>query len=298
MFARREARRCRAYTVTAMAQPPPPPPPYYPMPMWLPQKYSLPAHNVPEAFRPAPFVPCLGQANDDDDERRVIKRPRLSTLKMTPEELKLEQARLAELRKQKEAQAVPANEEELLQMEEARRKREEELRVQQDQQSRVVIQQKLARILGYVKSEGLTLDRFFIELMASKDQSQSSWVSRTLNSHGPEIVEAMVDRKPKVLEPWMKSKVADMYGADKKKLHKKLRSDQKKALKAAFVHLQQWQVMEDMQRYAPALWEVLERIRTLDDPEPSNSEPNQNEDAAVTNSNTNTNESSNDNDNQ
>ncbi len=163
--------------------------------------------------------------------------------------------------------------------------------MQQDQQSRVVIQQKIARILGYVKSEGLTLDRFFIELMGSKDQSQSSWVSRTLNSHGPEIVEAMVDRKPKVLEPWMKSKVADMYGADKKKLQKKLRSDQKKALKAAFVHLQQWQVMEDMQKYAPALWEVLERIRTLDDPEPSISEPN--EDPAA-NSSTSANESSDD----
>jgi len=50
--------------------------------------------------------------------------------------------------------------------------------------------------------------------------------------------------------------------------------------------------MEDMQKYAPALWEVLERIRTLDDPEPSISEPNQNEDAAA-NSSTNANESSN-----
>ncbi len=141
MIARREARRCRAYnrhgttassaaallaTYVSIAV----------LPLRLPNAnvasseiHSLPAHQrqqVPEAFRPAPFVPCLGQANDDDDERRVIKRPRLSALKMTPEELKLDQARLVELRKQKEAQAVPANEEERLQMEAARRKREED----------------------------------------------------------------------------------------------------------------------------------------------------------------------------
>ncbi|KLO09146.1 hypothetical protein SCHPADRAFT_931343 [Schizopora paradoxa] len=333
-----------------MAQPPlPPPPPNmhhiypspyypYPMPIWLPREAPpyppQNAQDIPEAFRPATFVHCEGQGNDWDEHRRA-KRPRV--VRMTDEEAKLEQARLVEIRKQKEADAAILNEErrriieeaarhkhevELKEfeekrrmMEEARRKHEIELKEFQEKQTEYLMYSKLGRILGLIKAEGLTLDRFLIELITSRDNLQSAWVSKTLNSHGTEIAEALVDRKPKVLEPWMKSKVADMYGSDKKKLVKKLRVDQKKALKAAFVHLQQWQVMDDMHKHAPAIWEVLERLRTLEEPEPeppapapapapaSTSEPSTSTSEATPNEGapeeltTNSNEPSNDNDN-
>jgi len=37
-------------------------------------------------------------------------------------------------------------------------------------------------------------------------------------------------------------------------------------LKAAWTHLSQWQVLDDVQRFAPGLWAILNKVRVADEP--------------------------------
>ena len=176
------------------------------------------------------------------------------------------------------------NDAEYRRQQEELRRQQEELRVRELERQRelerererarekgheLAAQAATTRVLSLVKAEGITLDRFWLELLRSKEPTQSSWISRTLNAHGPEVMDAMVEKKPKLLEPWVKSKAADLCAPELQKLSKKLRLDQRKALTAAFNHLSQWQVMEDIQKHAPSFWEVLDKLRNLDEAGPS-----------------------------
>ena len=196
----------------------------------------------------------------DDQQPSQPKRKRLQALKMTPEELKAEQQRQIALRKEKEAAEAPIREEE-------RRQREAQIAAEREKERELIIQQKTARVMAYIKSEGLTLDRLWIELMKTKDTQQAGWVTRVLNAHGTEMADAMVAKRPKVFDGWVKEQAMKSYDEERKKLSKKLKSDQKKAVKAAFTHMAQWQVLDEMGKHAPVLLEAVNKIRVDEEQE-------------------------------
>jgi hypothetical protein len=97
--------------------------------------------------------------------------------------------------------------------------------------------------------------------MKTKDTQQTGWVTRLLNAHGTEIADSMVARRPKVFEGWVKEQAGKSYADERKKLAKKLKNEQKKAVKAALQHLHQWQVLEEMGKHAPMLLEAVNSLK-------------------------------------
>ena len=132
---------------------------------------------------------------------------------------------------------------------------------EREKEREVLMQQKTQRVLACIKSEGLTLDRLWIELLNAKDSHTTALVTRVLNAHGTAIADAMAARRPKVFEGWVKGRVGRVYGGEAKKLRGRLKEGQKKAVKAAVGHLAQWKVLEEMGRCAPVLLEAVEALR-------------------------------------
>lgn len=225
-----------------------------------------PAMHTEVTFVPFEFV-------QPDGPQPPRKKRRHNIFKGTHEELKAEQQRLIALRKERQALEAPQREQERLARDAERAKEravaDEELYRRRAEERETLHQAKVVRVLNLVMAENAALDRVWIDLLRSKDCQLASWVSRAFNARGIEIADAMVDNDPEALEPWVAAKAAHFHDAELKKIAKKLRPDQCRAIKAAFGHLAQWGVLDDIGSTAPGLSEILKALRTLEEPRPA-----------------------------
>ena len=121
---------------------------------------------------------------------------------------------------------------------------------------------------GPVRGQNIPLERLFIELCASKDSLIMNQVARSFGPKtGPEVVEAIVGRRPKVYENWLAERAASMYTKEREKLTKALRPDQRTAMKAIVGHMKTWGLQEEMEKIAPGIWSVLKSLEDISQPD-------------------------------
>lgn len=240
------------------------------------------------------FQPAESQQQDASAKKR-----RLTALKMSPEELKLEQARQIALRKDREAREIvqkdlearlatggeaqqgdgppepELTEEERVALEEEKARLEAEAKAAQEALDKQMAEQrealtisKLNYVLSALRLQNMPLDQFFHELCATKDTIVGYQASRTFGPKtGPEIVEAIMERRPKVYEAWLAEKTANLYAKEREKLGKVLKPDQRRAMKAIVTHMKTWGLQDEMEKSAPGIWSVLKSLEDVSHPE-------------------------------
>lgn len=151
----------------------------------------------------------------------------------------------AERRRQNEAQAAAAQREagEKVEREEFERKeRLDDLR---------------RSIFGLVRNSDFTLGDAMCAVVKTKDQHESSWISKTLVSHGGELLDAMHERKPEVVDAWIDDKMRRKYASEGRKLADRLRQNQGRGISVCLEEFSLAGIMEDVKDCAPKLWDTL-----------------------------------------
>ncbi|KAJ7759710.1 hypothetical protein B0H14DRAFT_3165853 [Mycena olivaceomarginata] len=110
----------------------------------------------------------------------------------------------------------------------AQREREEEA------ERRATSTLRIGQVLDTVKAAGYkTLHEFLADLLATKDQHQSSQVSQTLINHGDELLELIRARQPELVSQWISKVAGETLKEEGAKLAQLLRPPQGQGVAAS-----------------------------------------------------------------
>ncbi|KLO05473.1 hypothetical protein SCHPADRAFT_862359, partial [Schizopora paradoxa] len=117
-------------------------------------------------------------------------------------------------------------------------------------------------ILDGVRASEASLGDVLLELLRTKDPHESSWVSRTLGTHGKDILHEIKRRQPEVVQSWIDDDLQKQYEKEGRKLAARLRQNKEKSISACLEEFNLASIMSDVQKCAPGLWKVLTSIGT------------------------------------
>ena len=214
-----------------------PPPPFHVQP-----STRAPPQSINITFKQVTFDSDKPKQAQQSKQR---KKRRLQALNLTPEELKAEQQRLIALRKEREEREAEersrtqhqgdecerkqdVDEEDVVNEEEERARaryeeeekqkaieREKEKQKEKERRAELDAQlerQKIARVVAFMRAQGISLDKFWIELTAAVagasgsqsdpvhvpvrtfDPQTEAWINHSFAFHGPSMLEALLSR--------------------------------------------------------------------------------------------------------
>ncbi|KAJ7224579.1 hypothetical protein GGX14DRAFT_351550 [Mycena pura] len=137
----------------------------------------------------------------------------------------------------------------------AQREREEEA------ERRATSALRIGEVLDAVKAAGYkTLHEFLADLLATKDQHQSSQVSQTLINHGDELLDLIRARQPELVSQWISKVAAEILKEEGAKLAQLFRPPQGQGVSKTLENFSLEQILADTEYLAPTLCVLLRSL--------------------------------------
>ncbi|KAJ7864341.1 hypothetical protein B0H13DRAFT_2353767 [Mycena leptocephala] len=137
----------------------------------------------------------------------------------------------------------------------AQRAREEEA------ERRAASALRIGQVLDAVKAAGYrTLHEFLGELLATKDQHQSSQVSQTLINHGDELLDLIRARQPQIVSQWISRAAGEILKEEGAKLAQLLRPPQGQGVSTTLENFSLERILADAEYLAPTLCILLRSL--------------------------------------
>ncbi|KAJ7692577.1 hypothetical protein B0H17DRAFT_933920, partial [Mycena rosella] len=127
---------------------------------------------------------------------------------------------------------------------------------------------RIGQVLDAVKTTGYRiLHEFLAELLATKDQHQSSQVSQMLILHGHEFLDLIRSRQPEVVTQWISKAAGSILVEEGAKLAQRLSPPQNQSVTATLQNFSLESVLADAEYIAPTLCMLLRTLARGSDPE-------------------------------
>lgn len=137
----------------------------------------------------------------------------------------------------------------------AQREREEEA------ERRATSAFRIGQVLEAVKGAGYkTLHEFLADLMATKDQHQSSQVSQMLINHGHELLDLIRARQPELVSQWITKAAGEILGEEGANLVQLLRPPQLQNVSTTLANFSLERTLADAEYAAPTLCFLLRSL--------------------------------------
>jgi hypothetical protein len=139
-----------------------------------------------------------------------------------------------------------------------RRAVEEAKAADNEVQKRAESTARISEVLGAVKKAGYgSLFEFMDELLTTRDQQQSSQVSRMLVAHGAELLDSIRARQPRVTNDWILLCSGEMIAAEGKWLADYLRPAQGQKVSHILENFSLERILRNAEAIAPTFCNVL-----------------------------------------